>query len=158
MKVKDIMTRGSACCTSEQTARDAVRAMEEHNCGCVPVEDASSKRVVGVVTDRDIALRVVGQGRSPDTALRDILSDNPSCCAADDDVEVAQQIMSERQVRRVPVIDKDGKAVGMVAQADLATHRGRLGDEDVARVVDRISRPTGASRRETPVGRQVSLH
>lgn len=158
MKVKDIMTRGSACCTTDQTVRDAVRAMEEHDCGCVPVEDPQSRKVLGVVTDRDIALRVVGQARSPDTSLRDVMSDNPSCCGPDDDVELAERVMAERQVRRVPVIDDQGRAVGMVAQADLAKHRNRLGDDEVAKVVDRISRPSRSSRRETSVGRQVSLH
>jgi CBS domain-containing protein len=158
MKVKDLMTRDAACCTPDQSVRDAARVMDEKDCGCVPVTDGDSGRVLGVVTDRDIALRVVGQGRSPDIALREIMSDDPSCCGADDDVDEVEKVMARRQVRRVPVIDHDGRAVGMVSQADLATHRGRLTDREVAEVVARISKKTRRSRQEVEVGRQPTVH
>jgi CBS domain-containing protein len=158
MKVKDLMTRGSACCTPDQSVREAARVMEQNDCGCVPVEDSASGKLVGVISDRDIALRVVGQGKSPDVPIREVMSSDPSCCGPDDDVEVAERIMAERQVRRVPVIDGDGKAVGIVAQADLATNRGRIGDREVAQVVASISKPSRTPRREVAVGRQPSLH
>jgi CBS domain-containing protein len=132
--------------------------MDQQDCGCVPVQDSSSGQVIGVVTDRDIAVRVVAEGRSPDTPVRDVMSSDPSCCGPHDDVDEVEKVMSQRQVRRVPVIDNDGKAVGMVAQADLARHRGRLSDEEVAEVVARVSQRSRSPRREVNVGRQPTLH
>jgi CBS domain-containing protein len=158
MKVKDLMSRDAACCTPEQTVREAARLMEEQDCGCLPIADRETGRVLGVITDRDIAVRVVGQGRPADTQLRDVMSGSPSCCGPNDEVDEVEKVMTQRQVRRVPVIDDDGKAVGMVAQADLATHRGRLTDKEVAEVVARISKRTRKSRQEVDVGRQPSLH
>jgi CBS domain-containing protein len=158
MKVKDLMSRDAACCSPDQTVREAARMMQQRDCGCVPVEDPQSHQVLGVVTDRDIAVRVVGEGKSPDTPVREVMSDAPSCCGPHDDVDIVEKVMAERQVRRVPVIDGDGRAVGMVSQADLATHRGRLTDEEVAEVVSRVSRRSRSPRREVQVGRQPTLH
>jgi CBS domain-containing protein len=123
--------------------------METHDCGCLPVVANGSGRIVGVITDRDIALRGVGRGKLPQSHVSDIMSAEPACCHPVDDVETVQRIMAERQVRRVPVVDDDGMCVGMIAQADLALHD--LPDKDVARTVERISEPTESARREASI-------
>lgn len=156
MKARDIMSRGIGSCTPEDRIQRAAELMEKHDCGSIPVEDARTRRIVGVVTDRDIALRAVAAAKSPGTPVLAIMSADPSCCSPDDDLEDVERIMEERQVRRVPVIDTEGRCVGIIAQADLATHRPHVGDREIARVVERISEPTGAPRREAEVGRRPS--
>lgn len=127
--------------------------MREHDCGCLPVvEDQEAKRVVGVVTDRDLACRCLAEGKGADTRVEEAMSSDPSCCAADADVDEVERIMAERQVRRVPVVDAQGCCVGMVAQADLARQDRGVSDREVGRVVERISEPTGVPRREANVG------
>ena len=142
MRVQEIMTREPACCTADDTARHAAELMEKHDCGGIPVvEDEASRRVVGIVTDRDIALRAVARGRGADTSVRDLMSRDPECCQGDADVDAAERIMKERQVRRVPVVDGEGSLVGIVAQADLALEDRAADDREVGEVVERISQP-----------------
>ena len=154
MKAEEIMTANPACCTPEDTAERAAKLMEENDCGCIPVVgDQDTRKLVGVVTDRDIALRGVGRGHDGGTQVRELMSSDVSCCGPESDIEDAEQIMAERQVRRVPVIDDAGCCVGMVAQADLA--RGadaRVSDQEVGDVVERISEPMDAARADADVG------
>lgn len=155
MKAQDIMTANPACCTPDDTAQDAARLMAEHDCGCLPVvEDTQTNRLVGVVTDRDLAVRGLAEGRSTDTPVRELMSTGPSCCHPEDDVAEVEKIMAERQVRRVPVIDRAGCCVGMVAQADLARDDQAVSDREVGRTIERISEPTREARRESDVGVQ----
>jgi CBS domain-containing protein len=146
MKAKDVMTAEPACCTPENTAREAARLMREHDCGCVPVVEGDSKRVVGVVTDRDIACRCVAEGKSADTPVREIMTKDPQCCHPGDDIAGVEQVMMQSQVRRVPVVDAKGNCVGMIAQADLALNDKAVNDNEIGRVVERISEPGGAAR------------
>lgn len=142
MKARDIMTEGPACCTPDDSVQDAARLMEEYDCGCVPVvEDPETNKLVGVVTDRDLACRCLGQGRGPETKVGSVMSEDPSCCSPDSDVDEVGRIMAERQVRRVPVVDDAGCCVGMIAQADLARNDSAASDQDVGRVVEAISAP-----------------
>jgi CBS domain-containing protein len=141
MKAQDLMTTNPACCTPSSTVREAAQMMRDNDCGCVPVVEGESKRVVGVMTDRDIACRCVAEGKSPDTPVRDIMTTNPQCCHPEDDVAAVEQIMIEAQVRRVPVVDAKQCCVGMIAQADLALNEEAASDRDVGRVVERISEP-----------------
>lgn len=153
MKAQDIMTESPACCTPDDSVQEAARLMQEHDCGCLPVvEDQESRRVIGVVTDRDLACRCLAEGKGADTKVAEVMSTDPSCCAPDTDVEEVERIMAERQVRRVPVVDAQGCCVGMVAQADLARQERAVSDREVGRVVERISEPTEAARREANVG------
>jgi CBS domain-containing protein len=154
MKARDLMTADPACCTPDDTAQTAVRLMEEMNCGLIPVvEDQASARLVGVITDRDIALRGVGRGLGPDTPVSELMSTEISCCSPDDDLSQVERIMEDRQVRRVPVIDDDGRCLGIIAQADLAFHEGRgTTPEEVGRLVEKISEPIDGPRAETDVG------
>jgi CBS domain-containing protein len=145
MRVKDIMTERPAYCSADDTIEQAARLMEQNDCGCIPVTEGRDGNLVGVITDRDITVRATGRGRPLSTRVRDVMAASPHCCRADDDVREVERIMSELQVRRVPVIDDAGSCcVGMVAQADLARaaeHRREVTDAEVGRVVERISEP-----------------
>lgn len=155
MKAQDIMTRSPACCTPTDSAQRAAELMREYDCGCLPVvEDQEVKRVVGVVTDRDLTCRGLASGHGPDIPVRDLMSSEPSCCTAETDVREVERIMAERQVRRVPVIDHAGCCVGMVSQADLARGGRPVSDRDLARVIERVSEPTPGARSTTRAGNQ----
>lgn len=144
MKVREIMTENPVCCTVDSSVREAASLMQRADCGCVPVvEDELSNRLVGVVTDRDLTVRGLARGMGPDTLVRDLMSGGVRSCSPEMDVEAVERIMSEQQVRRVPVVDDTGRCMGMVAQADLAREatRNRLGEDELAHVVERVSEP-----------------
>ena len=142
MKARELMTADPTCCTPEATIQQAAQMMRDHDCGCIPVvEDEQSKRLVGVITDRDITIRCTAEGKGPQTRVRDTVSPNPTCCRPDDDVEAVERIMAGEQVRRVPVVDQRGCCVGVIAQADLARNDRAASDSEVGKVVGRISEP-----------------
>lgn len=142
MRVKQVMTANPACCTPQSTAREAATLMRDHDCGSIPVvENMQSKRVVGTVTDRDLAVRGLARGRGPDTPIRELMTDDPVTCVPEDNVEDLRQVMVEELVRRVPVVDADGMLVGIVAQADLARVEGAASDREVGRIIEAISEP-----------------
>jgi CBS domain-containing protein len=144
MQAREIMTERPACCTPDETMQRAAQMMKEHDCGCLPVvEDTRTRRVIGTVTDRDLACRGLAAGKGPDTSVREVMSKDPICCRAEDDVGQIEQIMANEQVRRVPVVDERGCCVGMVAQADLALHEEAVSSSEVGRIVERISEPAG---------------
>lgn len=147
MKVQEMMTSDPATITPDDSVRDAARMMKEHDCGLIPVvEGRDSKRLVGVLTDRDIAVRLVGEGKSADTKVSEVMTRDPSCASPEADVSEVDCIMSERQVRRVPVVDTVGRLVGIVAQADLALQENDgVSDREVGRMVERISEPSSSS-------------
>jgi CBS domain-containing protein len=153
MRAQEIMSENPACCTPQDTVQDAARMMADMDCGCLPVvSDMESKEIVGVVTDRDLACRCLGEGKGADTRVSEVMSANPSCCTPDSDLDEVERIMAERQVRRVPVVDENNCCVGMIAQADLARdHRG-TSHRDTGRVVERISEPTDRARSSADVG------
>ncbi len=153
MRAQDLMTRNPACVTPDDTARRAAQLMEENDCGCLPVVNTADGRVVGVVTDRDIAVRGAARGRGPETSVRELMTRDPDCCREDDDLKDVERVMSDRQVRRVVIVNADRHPVGMVAQADLARaveDGGKVTERDVARVVESISAPSGP-RSERPM-------
>lgn len=141
MKVRELMTKNPVTARPDQTLQDIAAMMKQNDCGCLPVEDPQSHRLLGVVTDRDIVTRAIAAGHDGESTARDIMSPNPACCSAEDDVKQAQRIMAERQVRRVPVIDRNGRTIGMVAQADLARAAdGRdVTEHEVAQVLEAVS-------------------
>lgn len=153
MKAQDIMTENPACCTRDDTVEQAAKLMIEHDCGCVPVVDhLESRRILGVVTDRDMACRCLGAGKGADTRVSEVMSTNPSCCTPDADLQEVEQIMATRQVRRVPVIDSEGCCVGMIAQADLARENRAVGNREVGRMVERVSEPSSEPRSDLGAG------
>jgi len=136
------MTPDPARCTPDTTAQAAAVLMLENDCGSIPVvENTNSNRLVGTVTDRDLAIRGLAAGKGPDTKIAEMMTPHPVTCVAEDEVEDVRQVMMEQQVRRVPVVDTGGILVGIVAQADLAREDGAASDREVGRVVEAISEP-----------------
>jgi CBS domain-containing protein len=142
MRVRDVMTPDPAVCTPDSTARDAATLMRDNDCGSVPVVVSdSSRKLVGMVTDRDLAIRALAEGKGPETRVRELMTDDPTSAAPDDEVEIVREVMVAQQVRRVPVVDEDGLIVGIVAQADIAREDGAASDQEVGRIVEAISNP-----------------
>jgi CBS domain-containing protein len=143
MKASELMTTEPASCAPGDSIQRAAELMKSCDCGCIPVVEEGN-RLVGVVTDRDLAVRALAQGKGAETRVRDVMSTGVSCCHPDDDVALVEEIMKKEQVRRVPVVDKAGCCVGMIAQADLALNSAAASDKEVGRVVERISEPEHA--------------
>jgi len=146
MKVREIMTREPVFCAPETKIQDVARMMVEQDCGGIPVVESSrSKQLVGVVTDRDIAVRVVAQGRDPSrTTARDCMSNPVVTVTAETEVESCCDVLEQHQLRRVPVVDERGEICGIVAQADIATFAP---ERKTAEVVRSISQPAGTTQR-----------
>jgi CBS domain-containing protein len=142
MLIKDIMTPDPACCTPDTTAREAATLMRERDCGAIPVVDTrEGRRPIGIVTDRDLAVRGLADGRGPDTTVRELMTERPHAARADDEIETVRQVMMQQKVRRVPVTDAGGSIIGIVAQADLARHDDATSDRELGKVVEAISEP-----------------
>lgn len=123
MQVREFMTSPVTAVAPQAVLRDVALRMLEEDCGCIPVVE--SERVVGVITDRDIALRSVASGRSPYTArAADVMTRNPLCVPDDEQVTEAAQLMKSRGVRRLPVVDRDGRLCGILSLSDLARRWG----------------------------------
>jgi CBS domain-containing protein len=136
------MTPDPACCTPDSTAQDVALLMKEHDCGSIPVvERLETRRLVGTVTDRDLAIRGLAAGRGPDTKVRELMTNDPIAAGPEDEAEIVREVMVAQQVRRVPVVDENGAVVGIVAQADLALEDGAASDQEVGRIVEAISDP-----------------
>jgi CBS domain-containing protein len=122
MKVRDVMTPRPCCCRRETTVQEAAREMLTHDCGSLPVlEGDPPERIVGVVTDRDIALRVVAAGRDPArTRVEDIMSHPVAVVVDGSSIEECIRSLEQNQIRRAPVVNDSGHLVGMVSQADIA--------------------------------------
>ncbi len=156
MKARELMTSDPTCCSPDDPIQRVAQLMAEKDCGCIPVvADGTNSRVIGVITDRDVAVRGVAQGKGPDTRVRDVMTADPFCCALGADVQDVERVMADRQVRRVVVIDDAGCCVGIIAQADLARAAERtrdVSDVELARVVERISEPAAVARERTTRG------
>ena len=118
MKVSEVMTTEVETIKAEQTAREAASFMLRADAGSIPV--CEGDKVIGMITDRDIAVRGVAEGRGPDTPVSELMSDGIICAHEDDDVQAVAQRMSQEQVRRVPVVDSEERLVGIVSLGDLA--------------------------------------
>ena len=118
MKISEVMTRDVATVSSNQTAQEAANFMLKGDAGSIPVMEGD--RLIGMITDRDIAVRGVAQGRGPDTPVSELMSGGLVCAREDDDVQDVAMKMSEAQVRRMPVIDESEKLVGIVSLGDLS--------------------------------------
>lgn len=144
MNARELMTPQPVCCSPGDSVQDAARMMGSYNVGSLPVvEGGDNTRIVGIVTDRDITIGAVAGGRF-DATVGDVMTPNPHTVRESDDVRTVSRIMTEAQVRRVPVVDERGAVVGMIAQADLALSDGAVSDREVGKVVERISEPSGS--------------
>jgi CBS domain-containing protein len=144
VRVRDIMTPDPASCTPDATVQEAAALMRDNDCGSIPVvESEQSSKLVGTVTDRDLAVRGLAEGKGPETPVRDLMTPSPITSGPDDEVETVREVMVARMVRRVPVVDERGILVGIVAQADIAREEGAASDQEVGRIVEAISEPRG---------------
>jgi CBS domain-containing protein len=142
MQAQDIMARNPVSVTPDMPVREAARLMKSEDIGVVPVvEDNASRRVVGLLTDRDIAVRVVAEGRDATTPVREAMSGSPKTVRDNATVDDVMRLMGAEKVRRVPVVDERGALVGLVSQADVileGRNRGRAEE-----TLEAISTPGG---------------
>ena len=138
MDIRSVMTADPATCQAETPVRDIARLMLENDIGLVPVIDAQG-RPVGTVTDRDIALRLVAEGRDPQQCTaQDCMTAPVTSVAIESSLTDATDLMESRQIRRLLVVDADGRLCGVVAQADIALS-GR--DRKTAELLRGVSEP-----------------
>ncbi len=138
MLVRDLMTREVISCTPWDTARTAANLMKEHGIGVLPVVSNSSDPLLeGIVTDRDLCCRVVADAKNEDAiSICELMTPIPVTCQPDSTLRDCEELMQENQVRRIPVVDRRGRCVGMVSQADVALHAPA---QEVARTMSEIS-------------------
>jgi CBS domain-containing protein len=142
MKVSEAMTSEVDIIDPNAAIRDAARRMRDDNVGALPVGE--NDRLIGMVTDRDIVVRGVAENRlSGATSVRDVMSEHIYYCFEDDDLERAATIMAEHQVRRLPVLNRNKRLVGIIAMADLA----RLPGEAAHQAIEGVSEPSDQPRR-----------
>ena len=143
MKAQEIMSKNPTCVTADTPLVEAARLMKTENIGVVPVvESTGSKRLVGVLTDRDIAIRAVAEGRDgATTSVGHVMSSDVRTSAPDDSVEDVMELMGREQVRRIPIVDDRGNLVGIVAQADIVLEAPD--NRKAEKTVEKISQPSG---------------
>jgi len=141
MTCREVMTPNPVCCLPTETAVRIAKLMKTENIGSVPIcDDRHHKKLLGIVTDRDLAIKVIGEGKDPKTMkAEDVMTRAPVACRGEDDLQRALASMEKNQVRRIPVIDGNLELIGIIAQADVATRGGQ--PDMTAEVVQEISRP-----------------
>ena len=141
-KCSEVMTQNLVCCLPTDTASKAAQLMKTEDVGSIPViEDERTMKLIGIVTDRDLALQVVAVERdSRLTQVAEVMTYEVVTCRASDDVQKAVDAMSKHQLRRMPVVDGDQRIVGIISQADVATRVEK--SEEIAEMVKEISQPT----------------
>jgi CBS domain-containing protein len=139
-RVADVMTRDAATLAPNETVRMAARMMDELNVGALPVCDG--RKLVGIVTDRDIAVRAVSTGMDLESPIERIASGPVAWCFEEDDIETIQRKMADQQIRRIPVVDHDKRLVGIVSLGDMATHE----DGGMSSTLGAISSPSKPDR------------
>lgn len=141
MKVSEVMTRAVATVRPDQTAREAADFMLSADAGSIPVTEGD--RLIGMITDRDIAVRGVAKGNGPETPVRELMTNDIVCARIDDDIEEVASKMGEARVRRLPVIDAQERLCGIVSLGDLS----REGDtETAAQALEGVAQPGGEHR------------
>ncbi len=137
-QLKDLMSRDVKVISPDMTINEAAKAMRDGDFGMLPVGE--NDRMIGAISDRDIAIRAVAQGKGPDTKVREIMSDR-ICWAYDDDtVDSAAKLMSQKQIRRLPVVNHDKRLVGIVALGDFAVDKSEI--RPAAEALAKISEPS----------------
>lgn len=139
MKVSEVMSRDVRIVGPEQTIEDAARIMAEIDAGAVPVADDDG--LIGMLTDRDIAVRAVAQGKGPETRVAEVMSSEVKYCFEDEDTGHVCANLGDQQIRRLPVVDREKRLVGILSLGDLALETGGNG---AGEALAGISRPGGA--------------
>jgi CBS domain-containing protein len=138
MKVSEAMTRDVQIANPQETIQQAAKMMASLDAGALPVGD--NDRLVGMITDRDIAIRGVASGKGPDAKVRDVMTQDVKYCFEDQDVQEITRNMSDIQVRRLPVLNREKRLVGILSLGDIAA----VGDGRAGDALRGISRPGGA--------------
>jgi len=144
MKISEVMTKNVATVTPDQSAREAAAFMLSAEAGSIPVLDGD--KLVGMITDRDIAVRGVAKGHGPETPVRELMSEGLICVREDDEVADVASRMANAQVRRLPVIDSDAKLCGIVSLGDLSREAK---DNLATEALEGVSQPGGDHRQST---------
>ena len=137
-QLKELMSRDVKVISPDMTIGDAAKKMRDGDFGMMPVGE--DDRMIGTISDRDIAIRAVAEGKDAGTKVRDVMSKGITWAYEDDSVEQAAMIMSERQVRRLPVVDRDKRLVGIVALGDFAVDSSEI--KPAAQALSEISKPS----------------
>jgi CBS domain-containing protein len=144
MKVRDVMTPTPACCLATDTAQRVAEILRDQNVGSVPVvQDQESRRLTGIITDRDLCCSVIAQGLDPkNTPIERFITRSPVTCREDENLEECERAMQEHRIRRIPIVDAEGLCIGIISQADLALNEQ---PERFAKTVAEISKPEAAT-------------
>lgn len=135
-KVREVMTDQLWCCTPKDNVYEAAALMKEHNVGFCPIVEGT--KIVGVVTDRDLVIRSIAERHPGSNSIENVMTPDPVCCSPDTTVDEAAEIMAQKKIRRLPVVE-NGELVGVVAIGDLAV-RDKFEDE-AGQALSRISEP-----------------
>ena len=138
-KVRDVMSHDVRIAMPEESIRNAARLMAELDAGVLPVGE--NDKLIGVITDRDIAVRAVALGRGPDTAVRDVMSREVKYCYEDQSIDEVTQNMGELRIRRLPVLTRDKRLIGILSLGDLAIDESAR--DEAGEALGGISRPGG---------------
>ena len=152
MQVNEVMSRDVSIASPRQSIREAARMMAEIDAGVVPVGE--NDRLVGVITDRDIAIRAVAEGKSPDTPIREVMSAEVKYCFEDDDIDDVAQNMADIKLRRLPVLNEKKRLVGIISLADIALAEG---PDPAGQALCGISEP-GGDHSQSMDGRNLAGH
>ena len=138
-KCDSVMTKNPVCCLPDDMVAKVAQLMKRENIGPIPViENEETRRLVGIVTDRDLAMKIVAEGRdAKSTKVETVMTRKLVTCRADDDLQIALDAMSKHQLRRIPIVDIDNKILGIISQADVATRIDQ--PEKTAEMVKEIS-------------------
>ena len=138
-KCNEVMTKNPVCCLPDDMVIKAAKLMKSGNIGPILViENEQTQKLVGIVTDRDLALKIVAEGRdAKSTKVETVMTRKVVTCRAEDDLQKALDAMSEHQLRRIPIVDNDNKILGIISQADVATRVDQ--PEKTAEMVKQIS-------------------
>ena len=144
MKIREIMSRDPVCCLLTDSAQTVARILCDRNVGSMPVvADQQSRKLVGMITDRDLCCTVIAQGMDPKaTQIAKLIALAPLTCRDGENVETCERLMQEHQVRRIPIVDAEDHVIGIVSQADLAL---RDKPERVSETIAEISKPVRPS-------------
>ena len=142
MTVAEIMTKDPACCSPDTSLQEVAKMMVDNDCGCIPIVEGGEP--IGTITDRDIAVRTVAEGKNPlDLTAADAMTPNVVSVKSDCSLEECCKVMEDHQIRRVLVVDDSGACCGIIAQADVAASAA---PRDVAEVVQEVSKSAGATQ------------
>ena len=159
MDIREVMTTSPRWCLPSDSASKAARIMKDIDAGLIPVvENAESRRLVGVVTDRDLCLEVIAESRNPDTVpVKDAMTRTLICCLPEDEMQKALELMGENQVRRIPVVDQQGTLQGIVSMADVL-HRADVSSKETHETLKKVSEPSDISSQPRAQQSKVAMH